>query len=345
MPQEHVIMKQQSAWKTWVTPDVALSFVSFSLDPAVSRVRERVTGTGRQQKYSWLGPKLPVGSFEMWAWYEYLGLIFEAAGLNDIASTQQAATAAYEHGFLPGTTPGNGLSVQLKRDADDADNILGLLINRLQLNCQAGQQLTLSGDYIACDEAPTDGTWDYDGATAAPAVVATPSYPAATILPFRFEQASLITGGTVSFDDPTNILSVSGGAAATVEVAELTLDNGLDSRVFLGSRVAGNVVSTEWAVTGRFDVDQSTVDETFRNLYRAGSQTTLQLLFDSGVEADTGYNYQLEVIVPNIDFDMAALPDLSGSQDRRMQSVEFTGLVDDNDLTIGIRLVDTQTAY
>lgn len=345
MPVEHVIFEQQSAWKTWVTPDKAIAVDSFSLDPGIARVRRRVTGTGRQERYSWLGSKLPSGSFEMLAWYEYLGYWIEAAGFTDVASTQQGATSAYEHGMLPGETLSNGLSVQLKRDSDDADNILGLLISRLQFACQAGEPLMLSGDYIAYDEAPTDGTWDYDGATGAPAVVASPSYFASSIQPFRFQHATLKSGVSVAFDDPTNILTPSSGAAITLETLELTVDNGMGPRVFLGNRVAGNVAPLEWAVTGRMDIDQSAVDETFRNLMRAGTQTALQVAFDSGVEADTGYNYELEIVVPNIDFDQAALPDLSGSQDRRMQSVEFTGLMDSNDISIGIRLVDTQTAY
>jgi len=347
MPVEHIIFKEQTVdWQTWATPDKAIPVESWSLDPGIEYVENRSTGSARALKYSWLGQKLVTGSFEMKAWYEYLGWFLKAALLHDVADTQQGATTAYQHGFFPkDDTMPLGLSVQLKRDADDADNILGVLIDTLTLGCTANEPLMISGDFIAYDEAPTDGTWDNDGA-AAPAVIASPAYFADTVLPYRFQHATINYGGTLTYDNTENVYTLADGTSYTIiEQIEVQIANNLDPRVFLGSRNAGNVIGQDRSVTGSFTIDQSTVNETFRNLMRAGTRGSLWLKFDSGVEADTGYNYTMTIALPNVEFRSAALPDVTGSQDRRMQDVEFTALVDSDGIDVNVIIVDTQTAY
>ena len=347
MPCEHIIFDEQVAdWVTWVTPDKAMPVDSFSLDPGVEYVTRRVTGTCRDLNYAWLGQKLVTGSLEMPFWWEYMGYFLKASGLHDIDSTQQGATTAYQHGFIPkhDTMP-LGLSVQAKRDADDADNVLGVLLNSVTISCTAGEPVVFSAEYIGYDEAPTDGTWDYDGSTAAPAVIASPTYFASTVLPFRFQHATLNVGSTLTWVGGENVYTKAGGAAATIESIEITWTNNYDPRVFLGSRVPGNVIGQDFEVSGRFDLDQSTVSETFRNYYRAGTTNAIWVEIDSGVEADTGYNYLARVVVPNVFYNAGGLPDVSGSNDRRMQSVEFTGLQDSDGNSLNVQLVDTATSY
>jgi hypothetical protein len=347
MPVEHVIFDEQgAAWKTPVVVDKAMPVRSFSIDPGVAYVDERATGTGRATRYTWLGPKLPTGSIEMVGWYEQLGYFLKAAGLHDIASTQQAATSAYLHGFLPkDDTMPLGLSMQAKRDADDADNLVGVIFNTMTLTCTAGEPLVISGDFVAYDSAPTGGTWNFDDSTGAPAVIASPSYFATTVLPYRFQMGSLVYGAALTFDDTENKYTKVGTDAATIETISITWENNYDPRVFLGNRVAGNVIGQDFNVSGTFDLDQSTVTTTFRDLYRAGTSSTIWLQFASGVEADTGYDYDMTVVVPKVYFPQAALPDISGENDRRMQSVEFTGYEDDDGNAINITLIDTATSY
>jgi hypothetical protein len=343
MPQEHIILKEQSAWTTWTTPDKAIPVDSWTLDPGIERVERRVTGQGRGLKYRWLGKKLPAGSFEMTAWWEYLGYFIKAAGLTGIANGA-AGTGAYKHGFIrdDATLP-FGLSVQAKRDGSSADNILGVVLNKLQFACQAGEPLVISGDYVAYDEAPTGGTWE--AGTSAPAVIATPAYFADSILPFRFEHAELLLGPTLTWVSADKTYTKTGGTAYAIEMIEVALENNFDPRVFLGSRLAGNVIGQDAKVSGRFDLDQSTVSGTLRDAYRAGTQMALWLDFDSGVAASAGNNYRLTIIVPLLDFDKGALPDLSGGNDRRMQSVEFTGLLDSNAVDLAVSIVDKQATY
>jgi hypothetical protein len=346
MPCEDIVFIEQSAWKTWATPDKGFRVDSWTLDPGIEYVDRRLSGNCRGQKYRWLGPKRPTGSFEFPAHWEYIGWFVKNALMHDVASTQQGATAAYLHGFFPkdDTLP-FGLSVQMKVDSDDSKNVLGVVIDTLTFSCTAGESLNISGDYIAYDEAPTGGTWDFDGATGAPAVIASPSYVADTILPFRFQNATLTFNGTLTFDDTENKYTLAGGNTYNIEACELSIANNLDPKVFLGNRVAGNFTGQDREITATIDFDQSTVDDTFYDLYRAGTEGTLFLEFDSGVEADTGFNYTMTIVVPRVSFGAALPPDVSGTNDRRMQAVEMTGLVDSDGQDFNVQIIDTQTSY
>lgn len=348
MPCEHIIFDEQTTnWKTWEdAPDKAIPVDNFSLEPGREYISRRTTGVCRDLKYVWLGQKLVTGSLEMPAWWEYLGYFFKAAGLHDIDSTQQGATTAYQHGFIADhTTMPYGLSVQAKRDADDADNVLGMIFNSVTLTCTANEPVVLSFEYVAYDEAPADGTWDYDGATAAPAVIASPTYFADTVLPYRFQHATINVGSTLTWVPGENVYTKVGGASATIDNFTITWTNNHDLKVFLGNALAGNAIGGDFEVTGGFDLDQSTVDETFRNYYRNGTANAIWLDIDSGVEADTGYNYVLRVVIPNAYYPKGGLPDLSGSNDRRIQPVEFLGTTDSNDISLNVQLVDTATSY
>jgi hypothetical protein len=347
MPQEHIIFVEQTTdWTTWDTPDKAIPVDTFAIDPGIEYHDHRVTGQNRSLKYSWLGQKLVTGSFEMLAWWEYLGWFFKAALMHDVASTVQGATTAYLHGFFPkDDTMPLGMSVQAKRDADDASNLIGMLIDSLTFNMSANEPVMLSGDFIAYDEADTGGTWDND-ASAAPAVIASPTYFADSVLPFRFQHATLTFDGTLTFDDTENKYTISGGTAfSLIEQMELSIENNLDPRVFLSSRLPGNVIGGDRSISGSFAWDQSAVDEQFLTKLRAGTRATLQIVLDSGVEADTGFNYMMTITVPVVEFRSAAHPDATGSQDRRMQDVEFVGLADSNDIDFNVTIVDKQTSY
>lgn len=345
MPVEHVIFDEQTTnWKTWETPDKAIRVDSWSIDPGEQRVTRRLTGKGRGLKYSTQGPKTPTGSFEMPAWPVRLGYWLKAASLHDIANAVVDSSSAYDHGFVPkDDTMPLGLSVQVKRDGTHAQNLIGVLLNRLTFSCQAGEPLTLSGDWIAYDEAPTSGSWT--SGVAAPSVIATPSYFSDSLQYLMFHQATIMLDQSLTWVDASNFYTYTGGSAqAAIEMVEVAIENGLDPRVFLSSRLAGNVIGQDRSVTARFDIDQSTVSETFLTKLRAASSASLSIKF-VGAEIETGYNYELEIILPNLDVTSAPMPDLAGGNDRRMQSVEMTALLDDNDIDVAIRLRDTETAY
>lgn len=346
MPLEHVVLKEQAAWDTYVTPDTGIYFDEFSVNPGLEWVERRTTGRNRGLSNQWQGIKMIEGSFSLPAWETKLGMLLKAAYFTDVASTQQGATDAYKHGFIQDdSTPPNGLSAQIQHGTSEAQHLIGMIISSLTFQCAAGEPLVISGDFIAMDEAPLNGNWDYDG-SAAPASLVTPvNYPADSIVALMFDGAQLFYGGALTWNDGENIYTISGETEVlTIEQASLTVENNPDPRAFWGRRTARNVVGQDRVISGSLDFDQSTPDHTFYDLMRAGTQSVLKMLW-TGNLADTGYDFQFEIIVPNLVFRTAQLPTVQGANDRRMQSVEFTGEYDTNDNDIAISIVDTEDSY
>jgi hypothetical protein len=348
MPVEHAILKQQSAFDTWVTPDIAIPIDKWTVDPGIEKNNRRLTGSNRALARRWRGKKQPKGNFDLPMVWENMGWILKAAGLNGVTSTRLIPTTglAYEHGFIPNdaAVPA-GLSVQLKRDATHAQNLLGVLINTLKIACTAGEEVKLSGDWVAKDEAPSGGYWDYDKAVAAPAVITTPTYSSPLVGALDFVEATVNIGGTLTYNPSTKTFTVVGGASAIIEMIEVTLTNNWDARVFLGNRTPKNAVGGDREVTCRFTLDQSTTTETFYGYWRAGTTGAIVLKF-IGPNIETTNFYTGEIVLPLVDYGPAPLPDISGSQERRTQSVEATALQSSfADLDIAARIIDKQASY
>ena len=98
-------------------------------------------------------------------------------------------------------------------------------------------------------------------------------------------------------------------------------------------------------MTVKMDIDVSTLETTFYDYVRAGSNVSLQLTL-TGAEIETGHNYTFVLTLPNLIFDEADYPDVSGEQSRRVQSVSATAIQHaDTAHAIGLVLTDTQTSY
>lgn len=345
MPTEHLLFAEQTSdWESFETPDKAIPVSTFAPSMGLSYIDHRATGSGRALSRSWLTSKSPSGSLSMAGWQEYLGYFVKQALMHNYAATTPAgATTAKEHGFLPkdDTVP-NGLSVQVLRNGN-AQSFKGLLVNRITFNCAAGDILMLDMDWLARDEAPAGGLW-FDDGTAGPAAE-TPAYFAAAIEAYRFHTAELYVGGTPTLDVPSKTYSIAGGTKYEgIERAEVALENNLDARLFWGSQVPRNVVGQDRAVTGSFDLDQSTINDAVYLMSRSNTRAALRLLF-TGTIIETTIARELEIILPNVVFAEADLTDISGDYSRRIQSVSFRALADANGNDIAIRIVDSVTSY
>jgi hypothetical protein len=295
-----------------------------------------------------LGSKLPSGSLEMPWWAEDMGWFLAASLLHGITTTTPSgATNAREHAFLPSDAADvASLSAQAQYSGSTALNVLGLVFNSLTISCKAGEAARLAADWIARDEAKVGGTWDYDGVTVSPAIVASPVYFAATVPYLIFTGASLISGGTVALDGTSKQYTVTGGTTETsIEGFEIKLENNLDPRVFLGAPTAGNVVAQDRAVTFSFDyAPGEDLAYKWYDEHRAGTQTALQFKL-RGPLIETTYYREAIITLPLVDFDDANPPDLVGSKTRLTRKINGTALEHSTGSDLGITLRDTATGY
>lgn len=345
MPAEHILFAEQTTdWTTWTAPNKAIPVTNFAPALGLGYVDHRATGSGRALVRSWLATKEVSGSLSMAGWETYLGYFVKQALLHDTAvNTPAGATTAREHGFLPkdDTLP-NGLSIQALRNGA-AQNFKGVLINRLTFNCQSGEALTLDMDWIARDEAPAGGTWLDDG-SAAPSAL-TPAYFPTSVPAFMFYGAQLFVGGTPTLDPVKKTYSITGGTEyPLIDMAEVAIENNLDAKILWGLKVPRNIIGGDRAVTGRFDMDQSALNDAFYQMARDGTRATLRLLFTGSVIEST-ITSELEIVLPNVVFQEADLPAVQGSNERRMQSVNFTAIADSNGYDIAVRIIDTVANY
>ncbi len=345
---EHLIISPEAAWGTWVLPADAYPVRTAAHTIGRNYIDRRYTGSERWLRDRYLGAKAPSGSIAMDLWPEKMGRFLKAAGFSDINSVQPnipLAPTAWEHSFLLEQTNAlKSLSMQHKRSTAIATNVLGAIINSITLSVVQGEVATFEMEWLAKDEAPAGGTWDFDG-SASPAVIATPSYIAATLIPFRFFDAVLILGGT-----PTLTLkkyTVAGGVAQVkVQSVEIAIANNLEQAHFLSADPTPGVIHAQnFEATVSMDIDQSALDNTFYNHVRAGTTAALQLTLTGATIADTE-KYKFIVTLPELSFGEADWPELSGEQSRRVQSVSASAV--DHAATanaIGITIEDTQTTY
>lgn len=343
---EHVIAVPESSFGTFVTPINAYPVLKTTTNVGRERLDKRYSGSSRYLSRRYLGAKAPDGSIEMDLFPDYMGLFLKAAGFSTIATTTPGgATLARQHGFLLGANSQlPSLSLQTKRSASIATNWRGVVIDKMTIKAVAGEVVSFNMDFLAKDEAPAGGTWDADGTSSA-AVIATPTYIPATLVPYRFFNATLILGGTPSVT--SGVYSVAGGTAITLaESLEVTLENNLDAPHFLTSDpTPGVIVGQDFNITAKLDLDNSAVVTTYYDYFRGGALASLRLDL-VGAQIETGQNYEFHLTLPSLDFDEANYPDISGEQSRRVQSVSATGIQHAASAhAIGFTLKDTQTAY
>jgi len=347
MADEHVIISPETTFGTFVTP--ALAFPIMKASHAVGReyIDRRYSGSARALAKRYQGSKSPSGSIETDLFPDEMGNWFEAAGFVITTSQDVGATTAYEHGLLLSTSSLlSSLSAQIKRSASVATNILSMIMDKVTLKCAKGEVVMVTFDFLAKDEAPAGGTWDHDGG-ASDAVIATPTYISASLVPYRYFDAALILGGTVSLDGTTKQMSISGGTTlSNIESLEITIENNLEQAHFLtADPTAGQIPAQDFNAAIQMDVDQSTLVATYYNHVRGGTNAALQLTL-TGPEIEAGHDYMFELTLPSLSFDEADYPEVSGDQSRRVQKVQASAIVHTTiDEAIGITIRDSQASY
>lgn len=351
---QHILFKKEATSGTWTAPARAYPMENFTFTPGQEYTDLETLGYGFALQDSWRGAFAPSGSFEYRAYEEWLGTLFQLAGFNTATPTVEAGgTLAYGHGLIPqesaATLTG---SVQGIYSASIAHSFRGLAIDKLTFSCKAKEPAMIKGDWIAKDTGYTGGNWFGDG-TAAPAVVASPTYFGATVGLLHFAGATLTIGGTPALSTTTNQFSLTGGSVATtVDMCELTIANNYLYSHTLGTVYNPSVFTRQKrTVEGKLDIDWSTISQTHYASLLAGTEQALTLQFQGSLIEATNY-YKLIITLPKITIRAADIPPLTGAQDRKIQSVGFKAqihptMVDSGGQAydIGVKIIDKETAY
>lgn len=341
---EHVLAIAQPVFSTFTEPTNAYAVRSASQEMAKDFIEERLTGTSRALRNNYEGVKKGTSSIEMLFFPEEMGTWLEAAGLVSV-STVLDATIAYEHNWLMDAS-WSYLSLQMKRNATIATNLRDCVVNSITFSFVPNQNVVFTIELLVGDEAPVDGTFEDGDASAS--IVATPVYIAGTLVPFGWSHVSAITiGGTPALNGSTKEITVAAGTAiANCESLEITLANNGEHKHYLtGDAGAGRMALRDFDVSATLDVDHDTLVTTYYDYVRNGTSPALRVEC-AGVEADTGFNYELEITIPALSLNEGDYPDIMGTQDDRVQAITGIGVEDTvTGEVLGIKIQDLQTSY
>lgn len=264
------------------------------------------------------------GSIPLYVTAENIGWFLKWA-LGSVSSAQQGGTAAYQHDFTPADDL-KAFTTWLKRGDNQTIKTTYCVINELEFTQAVGEALRATvniigkSDIIAADY----GTESFD-----------------TLCSFADQHFTASIGGSTS------------GQAAQVHDMSLKIANGfdVDSGRVLGSRFFTDLVTGKRVVNGSFNMFFS--DDLEMQMFWGNSTATspadaltgqaLIFTYDLGIEADTGYNYELEFTIPDAYYETTTV-NVGGK--RVSQNVTFLGIYDTVATNaISIKLVNKTTDY
>lgn len=331
MSQYHFIYAKQAAFGTWATPTRAVPVISADIQSGRDVVPLDTTGSGRGPYVHVLGAKPVTMSVEMPFW-----TVNTATAINQLLTTLATTNpnaGVYDHAMLFDDTAALGsISAQVKYTASVARNALGAVVSGLTISAAVKEAARLKFDYACKDEALAGGTWDYDGATASAAVVASPTYGTLR-RPFMFYDAAVIAGGTPALS--SGKLSVSGGTTYTkLSNVEIAINTNLDADGYGLSTdpTRQELLPGNREIAVSFEMSWSDYTTTFYTNARAGTAMALDLTLSSLTIAST-YKYEAHICIPSLFLDPVNLPEISGDKSRR--KITVTGKAQ-TDTTTGV---------
>ena len=334
MSSEHFIYSKQSAFGTWVTPTRALPVESADIQSGREKLNLNVTGAERDPYVHVLGAK-PVSLALVLPWWTVNVATLLNTCLTDNAITEISAGAVYDHGLLFDDTAFLGaLSGQVKYKSDLARNVIGAVPNGLTIGAAIKEPAKLTFDFIAKDEAIAGGTWDYDGVTASPAVIASPTYGTLR-RPLMFYDAGVVIGGTPAINAGTQKITLGSGTAYTkLNAIEFAINNNLDADGFglVADPTVQELGPGNRDIQVTFEMSWSDYATTFYVAARNGTAMAVSLDLVGQVIAST-YKYEAHIVAPSVFFDPVNLPPISG--DKARKKIQVTGTVQ-KDPTTGV---------
>ena len=211
---------EESTWGTGVSTTVFVKLISSTLQ--VTQERERRTHlsvpTSGMLSGTFEGFRQAGGTIEIPAYYDGIGLLIKAA-LGSASSA--GASDPYTHTYTPAEDQPS-LTVDFQRGsnlANSMEKFTGVKISTMTISAEAGSEMTCSFDVIAKDGAARTTNIPFTA----------PSFDQV----YHYEAGSLTMGGSLSV------------ASLDIRSFELSLDNKLDRRNLLGSKLTGEPVPTD----------------------------------------------------------------------------------------------------
>lgn len=244
---------------------------------------------------------------------------------GSVTAAQQGGTGAYKHTFKPSRII-YPFTLWFKRAGTQQIKSTYTVVNSLTFEQAINDVMRMTANVIGKkDQIATDfGTSSYS-----------------TLDPFTNAMLTVSIAGS------------STGQAAQAHRTSINFSNGIsvDDGMVHGSRFYSDIVPGPREVTGSFDVwfDDDSEYERFWGAIdntepgTATATVALEFEWDTGVEADTGYNYVLTIYIPDVIY-KATTVDVGGN--RSKQTIDFTAEYDTtSESVMYVELTNTVTEY
>ena len=212
-------------------------------------------------------------------------------------------------------------------------NARGCVLNNMTISATAGEELSVTADFLVNDTAKVGGNWA-DGATASPSIVAASYTPAAWIAPLRFHEGAIVIGDGYTQTGNKMVSSGGGSTVATIEAFNLTIALNAEMRypVRDGMPTAGYTRHGERNIEITCDIDWAAYATTYYDAMKIATESAIRLDFVSDAVYGGSDNYEMHITLPNAVYpeDGGPFPQLDGTHLPKLQAIKFIAMEDDS---------------
>lgn len=332
MANEAFMWAKEPSFGTWTTPTKAAPVRTVNLTGNQPLMIPEETGIGRNDLPGSPG-EISVGPGDITGNLRPSGLIELLASMFQTRVAAAAGTGFRNKLLINDDVDTPTYSFQKKYRSNFAESIRGAKITGFTISARAREFAQITLNFVAKDSTVNGGTWS-DGA-AGPAVIGTVPYAAVIPESFKFYQAVMRLGGTVSLT--AGELVVAGGTARNdLDNIELTgaLNVGTDAYgINLGDRTLQSLDEGRREINVRFDPNFALSDTSFYNAWKSGARAVLELYFEGPIYAGTD-RYQLKFTLPWVVYGEGGNPEINSSYGLKRHTINGRAFIDP---TAGIR--------
>jgi hypothetical protein len=320
---KHFVYSKESANNTWTTPAKWLWVNSAQVGSKRDVLPYRTTGVGRDIQQNVLGAKPVNGPVKLPWWFTNVGTLFHS--FMTAIHTATVATGVYDHALLYNDAAlFDTLSLQQQYNSSFGVNVLGAAVNAVTIDAITKQQVGLTFDMIAKDEAECGGT--FESGAASVAAISPAVYPTLN-RGFLFYDALIHIGGTPALGGTDRKLSLSAPTTvAKLRSLSIKISNNLDADAY-GLTMDPTLIEQspgDRNIDVTFDMSWLDYSSTFYDAGRAGTAMALEMILQGPV-IETTNHYEAHICIPSLYINPMDLPEISGDNKTPMLPVKATG--------------------